>query len=113
VFEEQLTGECQPEQQGRTMVAQTKRQIIDHIHLLLARQLKKTGTLQARCVLRDGEIEVIARQCTQATDLVIIDHVISPDIVPLRTVIHQGVDENWDALHGIHIIAPIPVLQRH
>ncbi|MHC4564535.1 MAG: hypothetical protein ACYTE3_02145 [Planctomycetota bacterium] len=94
------------------MVAYTKRQVIDLIHLLLAKQIKKTGSIRARCVLRDGRIMLIARQCTLATDLVIIDHVVSPDIVPLRTVIHQGVDEHWDALNGIHITAPNALLQR-
>ncbi|MHC4327300.1 MAG: hypothetical protein ACYSWW_04155 [Planctomycetota bacterium] len=94
------------------MVAYTKRQVIDHIHLLLAIQLKKTGSLAVRCVLRDGQIELIARRWTQATDIVIIDHVMSPDTVPLRTVIHQGVDENWDALHGVHIIEPDALPQR-
>ncbi len=94
------------------MVAYTKRQVIDHIHLLLAIQLKKTGSIRVRCVLRDGQIELITRRWTQATDIVITDYVMSPDTVPLRTVIHQGVDENWDALNGVHIIAPDALLQR-
>lgn len=88
------------------MVAYTKRQVIDHIHRLLAIQIKKTGSIRAKCVLRNGRVELIPPHCTQATDLVIIDHVSSPDTVPLRTVIHQGVDEHWDALSGLHISAP-------
>jgi len=37
----------------------------------------------------------------------------SPDTVPLRTVIHQGVDEDWDALNGVVITGPAALLQRH
>ena len=85
------------------MVAYTKRQVIDHIHRLSAIQLERTGSIHARCVIRDGQIRLIAHRRAQPTDLVIIDHVTSPDIVPLRTVIHQGVDENWGTLNGINI----------
>ncbi|MHC4581081.1 MAG: hypothetical protein ACYS14_06455 [Planctomycetota bacterium] len=94
------------------MVAYTKRQVIDHIHLLLARQLKRTGSIRVRCVLRDGHIELVTRGYTQATDVVITDYVMSTDTVPLRTVIHQGVDKNWDALNGVDIVAPDALLQR-
>ncbi len=94
------------------MVAYTKRQVIDHIHRLLAIQLKRTGSIRVRCVLRDGQIKLIARRCTQATDIVITDYVVSPDTVPLRTVIHQGVDENWDALNGVDITGLNALLQK-
>jgi len=89
------------------MVSYTKRQLIDHIHRLTAKQLKQTGSVEARCVLRDGRIELIPYQRTKATDLVIIDHVRSPDTVPLRTVIHKGVDEHWDTLNDLHINVPV------
>jgi len=101
-----------PERQGRTMVAYTKRQVIDHIHLLLAIQLKKTGSIRVRCVVRDGQIELITRRWTQATDIVITDYVMNLDTVSLRTVIHQGVDENWDVLEGVHILEPDALLLR-
>lgn len=84
------------------MVAYTKRQVIDHIHRLLALQLKRTGSIRVRCVLRDGQIELTTRRCTQATDIVIVDYIVNPDIVPLRSLIHQGVDENWDVLNDLH-----------
>ena len=85
------------------MVAYTRRQVIDHIHRLSVIQLERTGSIHARCVIRDGQIRLIAHRCAQPADLVIIAHVTSPDIVPLRTVIHQGVDENWNTLNSITI----------
>lgn len=94
------------------MVTYTKRQLIDHIHLLLAVQIRMAGEINGRCVLRDDRIELIPFDCTRATDLVIIDYVKSPDTVPLRTVIHQGVEEHWDALRTVNLIATDVLAQR-
>ncbi len=85
------------------MVAHTKRQVIDHIHRLLVIQLKRTGLMQRRCVIRDGQIRLIASCCERPTDLVIVDNPENTDSLPLRTVIHHGVNENWDALNAVDI----------
>ncbi len=103
MYKEQPRLKRRPGHQGRTMVAYTKRQVIDHIYRLLAIQLKRTGSIQARCVIRDSQIRLIARRRARPTDLIIVDYITNPDCLPLRTVIHQGVDENWDALNGVNI----------
>lgn len=113
MYKEQPTLKRRPGQQGRTMIAYTKRQVVDYIHRLLAIQLKRTGSIQARCVIRDSQIRLIARRRARPTDLIIVDYITNPDCLPLRTVIHQGVDENWDALNGVDIIAPDAFLQRY
>lgn len=103
MYSEQPKSRWTPGRQGQGLAAYTKRQVIDHIHRLSAIQLERTGSIHARCVIRDGQIRLIAHRRAQPSDLVIIDHVTSPDIVPLRTVIHQGVDEHWDAFNGVNI----------
>ncbi len=85
------------------MVACTKRQVIDHIHRLLVIQLKRTELMQKRCVLRDGKIRLIAPLSVRPTDLVIVDNTENKVSLPLRTVIHYGVNENWDVLNAVNI----------
>ena len=80
------------------MIACTRRQIIDYIHHLFALQLRRTGQMQWNCILRGEEVRVIAPHCVLSTDLVIVDCTKKPDTLPLRTFIHQGVNENWDVL---------------
>lgn len=83
------------------MVTYTKRQVIDHIHRLMVIQFKRTGSMQWKCILRDGQIGLIAPDCVRPMDIVLIDYIANPDCLPLRTLIHEGVDENWDALDAI------------
>lgn len=85
------------------MVACTKRQVIDYIHRLLVIQLKRTEPMQRRCVLRDGKIRLIAPRSVRPTDLVIVDNSENKVSLPLRTVIHHGVNENWDVLNAVDI----------
>ncbi len=85
------------------MAACTKRQVIDHIHRLLVIQLKRTGEMQWKCVVRDGQIRLIAPRSVRSTDYVIVDYIPIPDSLPLRTVIYYGVNENWDALNAVDI----------
>ncbi len=81
----------------------TKRHIIDDIHHLFAIQFRRTGQMQWNCILRDGEIRLIAPYLVLNTDLVIVDYTKKPDSLPLRTLIHKGINENWDALNAVDI----------
>ncbi len=103
MYPEQPTSKCEPARQGRKKIAYTKRQVIDHIHRLLVIQLRRTGSIKLRCVLRDGQIRVITRCSERPTDLVIVDNTGNTNSLPLRTVIHYGVDEYWDALNAVDI----------
>ncbi len=85
------------------MVAHTKRQVIDYIHRLLLIRIKRTGIIQWKCVIRDGHVQLVAPYSVQPTDFVIVDYDTFQDFLPLRTMIHQGVDENWDNLNRINI----------
>ncbi|MHC4584017.1 MAG: hypothetical protein ACYS3N_05775 [Planctomycetota bacterium] len=103
MYPEQMKLEYESAQQGRKKRAYTKRQVIDHIHRLLVIQLKRTEPRQRRCVLRDGQIRLIAPSRLRPTDLVIVDNTENKDFLPLRTVIHHGVNENWDVLNAVDI----------
>ncbi len=81
----------------------TKRQIIDHIHHLFAKQFRNTGQMQWNCVLRGEKIRLISPYCVLSTDLVIVDCTKKLDTLPLRTLIHQGVNENWKFLNDVDI----------
>lgn len=59
--------------------------------------------MQWKCVVRDGQIRLIAPRSVRSTDYVIVDYIMIPDSLPLRTVIHHGVNENWDALNAVDI----------
>ncbi len=85
------------------MAKYTKRKMVDHIHHLFALQLRRTGQVQLNCILRGEEIRLIDPYCIWSTDLIIVDYTKKPDTLPLRTVIHYGVNENWDVLNAVDI----------
>jgi hypothetical protein len=85
------------------MAKYTKRKIFDHIHHLFALQLRRAGQMQLKCILRGVEIRLIVPCCILSTNLIIVDYTKKPDTLPLRTVIHYGVNENWDTLNAVNI----------
>ena len=85
------------------MIRYRRKQIIDHIYHPFAVQLRRTEQMQLNCILRGEEIRLIAPYCLLSTDLVIVDYMKKPDTLPLRTVIHNGVNENWDVLNAVGI----------
>lgn len=94
------------------MVAYTKRQVIDHIHWFLATQLNRTGATYWTCVLRDGQLKVVAPCRVRDGDLVLADCTENLNAMPLRTVIHQGVDKHWQALSTANMNIQEVALQR-
>jgi hypothetical protein len=85
------------------MAAYTKRQIIDHVHWFLVSQLNRTGATYWTCVLRNGQLKLVAPRRVRTADIILADWDETPNGVPLRTVIHYGVNRNWDALRAAHI----------
>ena len=59
--------------------------------------------MQWNCILRGEKIRLIAPYCVLSTDIVIVDYTKKLDTLPLRTLIHQGINENWDALNDVNI----------
>jgi len=93
------------------MVTYTKRQVIDHIHRFLAIRLSATGPLHWTCVLRDGRLKLIAPCRVLPKDIILADYSENLNGLPLRTVIHEGVNRNWDVLITAMVKIQEPSLQ--
>ena len=85
------------------MVLYTRRQVIDHIHQFLMTQLNRSRVTYWTCVLRDGRLKLVAPCRVRAADIVLADYAENPNNMPLRTLIHQSVNKNWDALSMANI----------
>ncbi len=85
------------------MAQYTKNTMVDHIQHLFALRPEMSGLLRLVCVLRGRELKVILPPFTNPSDLVIVDYFMEPDSLPLRTLIHRGINKNWDTLSTIDI----------
>ncbi len=77
--------------------------MVDHIHNLFVVRPEMSGILRLVCLLKIRELKVVLSPFINPSDLVIVGYIMKPDFLPLRTVIHCDMNENWDAL-GYNVV---------